>query len=607
MTILKTKVSFILARLKNLSIPEVLYRLSQIAWMQYIKYSGNKPSAPAVDQALLQTLKFPFIHGNFSGDETLQIISGTRYTLNQDPKMIFAFENSNQISSAQVKRQDERVDIRAVWEPARLQHVYQLLQSRHGSSESTSACLAENYTRDDILKWIDKNPFYHGPHYLSAMECGLRIPVFVYALLWLPNLSEADRQKIISTIYEHAWLIIRKLSLYSSLGNHTICEAVGIIFEAAIFRDTVEGKTWIKRGIELLTQETTHQILDDGGPAEQSFNYHRFVLDLYWLAVDFMEKNQIHDCAKMKPRLVKGEAFMKCFQGDNGKLPHIGDSDDGFAVAPGLFPLRMIPDVTIKDICHFADSGYTVIKDSKGACIVFDHGPLGMPPLYNHGHADALSVILNIKGLELLVDTGTFQYNGVPEYRKYFKSTRAHNTVTIDGQDQAVQETGFIWSHPYKTEVVRKEVIEKGFFIEALHTGYRRLQSPVTHKRVVFQTNGLFIVRDSFEGPGIHEFELNYHLHPEANVNDESQWWHIQRDDAVIHMKMLYDDSFQYVSGQEEPLLGWYSAAYGLKERCGVLCCRKAGSARNVTFTTIIGVDVVPDLDKINSLLGRMI
>ena len=47
----------------------------------------------------------------------------------------------------------------------------------------------------------------------------------------------------------------------------------------------------MNRGIDLLQQELFHQILDDGGPAEQSLNYHRFVLDLYWLAVDFMEKN----------------------------------------------------------------------------------------------------------------------------------------------------------------------------------------------------------------------------------------------------------------------------------------------------------------------------
>ena len=66
----------------------------------------------------------------------------------------------------------------------------------------------------------------------------------------------------------------------------------------------------------------------------------------------------------------------------------------------------------------------------------------GMPPLYNHGHADALSITLSVGGKETLVDPGTYRYNGEPEFRKYFKGTRAHNTVTIDGLDQAVQETG---------------------------------------------------------------------------------------------------------------------------------------------------------------------
>ena len=60
-----------------------------------------------------------------------------------------------------------------------------------------------------------------------------------------------------------------------------------------------------------------------------------------------------------------------------------------------------------------------------------------MAPLYNHGHADALSVTLSLGETPFLIDPGTYRYNGVPDWRRYFKGTRAHNTICIDEQDQA--------------------------------------------------------------------------------------------------------------------------------------------------------------------------
>ena len=79
----------------------------------------------------------------------------------------------------------------------------------------------------------------------------------------------------------------------------------------------------------MLAQELPHQVLPDGGPVEQSFAYHRFVLDLYWLAADFLERNELHACAGWKPRLLLGEAFLEACEIAPGVLPAIGDSDDG--------------------------------------------------------------------------------------------------------------------------------------------------------------------------------------------------------------------------------------------------------------------------------------
>jgi hypothetical protein len=197
-----------------------------------------------------------------------------------------------------------------------------------------------SFVREGLLEWLRQNPFLSGPHYMSPMECGLRMPVFFYGLRVLDNLSTGERLKILEALYLHAWWVGRNLSLYSSRGNHTICECLGLVFAGAVFRGFEEGKKWLDTGIRLLTEEVRRQILEDGGPLEQSLAYHRFVLDLYWIAAGFLERNGLADFTAVKERLARGEEFLDAFRDASGNLPTIGDSDDGCAVAPGIAPLR---------------------------------------------------------------------------------------------------------------------------------------------------------------------------------------------------------------------------------------------------------------------------
>ena len=51
-----------------------------------------------------------------------------------------------------------------------------------------------------------------------------------------------------------------------------------------------------------------------------------------------------------------------------------------------------------------------------------------------HAHADALSVEVRYGGVDVLADPGTYCYHGEPEWRSYFRSTIAHNTVEVAGR-----------------------------------------------------------------------------------------------------------------------------------------------------------------------------
>ncbi|OEU79043.1 MAG: hypothetical protein BA873_07685, partial [Desulfobulbaceae bacterium C00003063] len=522
---------FYITRLRNASLPEVAYRLRRafLTWRlgQLLKGNTSPVKIPIIHLYDISNLELPNLKGNINQDHIKQILNGEVFSLDTDKAVLEAFEEEyRDVFFSHVRQTDKSLDIRAVWEPARLQHITELLVFAQCDRTSSLSAKAKQCAKKTLSKWITNSPFLLGPHYISVMECGLRMPVFFCCLKFLEDLSSRESRVLLDTIYLHAWWISKRLSLYSSLGNHTIAECVGLIFAGAIFRKTRGGKQWLEKGFSFLKNELKHQILEDGGPAEQSLNYHRFVLDLYWLSIDFLEKNNLFDCSDIKPRLVRGEDFLNAFQDNRGNMPLIGDSDDSYAMAPGIAPKRSKANPIKRRIKTFKHSGYTVISTEDKITFTFDHGSLGMPPLYNHGHADAMSITLAKDGEKILVDPGTYRYNGVPKWRRYFRGTRAHNTVTIDGLDQAVQETGFIWSKPFRTELMTCQEQEDVLFIEAMNNGYARLEDSVWHKRAVLFFDGTnFIIKDSFKGKGVHDFELNYHLHPDAVASKTNGFW----------------------------------------------------------------------------------
>ena len=590
------KVSWYMKRAKVMSFPEVLHRLEeqcafQVLRLQYFLRRLSKTNDPAGpsegftfcthqcsqlpelswDMEKLQPVQPLLLDGQVPVFDTSWMESPMDMswdqapdTKGQWPRKFFrsiAFRPGNPIG-----------DIRVSWEPARLQHLVALgLIARHSADHIQERALSVIETH--LLSWMKWNPFLQGIHYISVMECGLRILAICHSLDLIRKLLSVSHpiwDTVLRLVRDHASLIARRTSQYSSRGNHTVAEACGLVYAGLLFPEMRHASDWYSLGITLLEEEATRQLLVDGGSVEQSMWYHAFVVDLYGLTLCLLDHHGRRVSEFVYDLYSRAQHFLTTFEQTGGKRPHIGDSDGGYALSPYLC-LRTRSSATT--LClepattTFKTSGYTrmIGRDHcETYSMVFDHGPLGMGPCYGHGHADALALILQVGKHELLIDPGTYGYGVQSEWRQYFRGTSAHNTVTVDDIDQATQETAFLWSNPYECSIVRYETTSEGHFrILARHLGYFERKS-ITHWRgVLFRQTGEWQIWDYLEGSGTHELALHWHVGVDPiphgscyvlNSGCHTLWLQVYGGDTTTHR------------GEIQPIRGWRSPSYGVKE-----------------------------------------
>jgi hypothetical protein len=206
----------------------------------------------------------------------------------------------------------------------------------------------------------------------------------------------------------------------------------------------------------------------------------------------------------------------------------------------------------------FPVSGQSILRSSWGTSqnfatqtqLTFDVGPYRTV----HSHLDALTVTYYSAGRELLTDSGLMTYDAGADF-DYFHGTRAHNTVVVDGRDQAegaanagLTATGLLWAY---------------------QSGSEALNAGVEHARsVVLLQQDLALVIDDLASAEVHDYAQTWHVVPGATVAASG----LDATASVggkavlaVHQAIETGLSLATVRGQAAPMQGWYSSTYGTK------------------------------------------
>ncbi len=245
--------------------------------------------------------------------------------------------------------------------------------------------------------------------------------------------------------------------------------------------------------------------------------------------------------------------------------------------------------------------------------MVIDAGPFGTGRC-GHGHADALSLRLTMNGSRWLVDSGSGVYiSADPAERNILRGTGAHNTLRVDGTDQAIPDEPFSWSGIPTTRVENWATGKTFSYFAGSHNGYERLPGHVTHQRSVLRVNGgrhsLWLVRDSALGAGEHDLELNWHFAADVRLNEVGGGEFValrpEEPEAALRLIMSDKTSEQRHWGVSIAQ-GQISPAYGRYEPAPVLRCAARAKLPAEVATAIVAESVVGEAGQNRRRLNMM-
>jgi hypothetical protein len=219
---------------------------------------------------------------------------------------------------------------------------------------------------------------------------------------------------------------------------------------------------------------------------------------------------------------------------------------------------------------RFPDSGLYLLQcghrgEQDRISVTFDCGELGFKSIAAHGHADALSFTLRAFGTDIIVDPGTYDYFTYPAWRDYFRSTRAHNTIVIDGRDQSEMLGLFLWGRRAEARCLQWEASGDEAVIVGEHDGYCCLSDPVSHRRTIRLDgrNRVVFINDELLAHERHEVVLYFHLAEDCRaVRSGENLLRIECASGTADLEFDPRLTVSAVTGSEDPMLGWVSRGY---------------------------------------------
>ena len=441
-----------------------------------------------------------------------------------------------------------------------------------------------------VMDWVIKNP-RDKDHPLAwrSIEAGIRGNRWTHVFnnfLHSPNFSPEALVFFLSSAYDHSEYLMTK---YSSGSNWALMEAEGMAFIAMTFPEFKASDQWLDEAIRRFNIEIHEQVYPDGHQRELAFGYHMGSISWFLRTYELAQMNGMgnrfsEDYLTMIEKMA--EVPMKLAFPD-GTSPQFGDAWTG---SPGQHYSKLQTWASLfnrPDFMYVGTEGEKGVKPSQTAFAYPQSGLYSMRSAWDpsaislvlkcgpdgggHSQPDNGTFELYAGGRNLTPDSGSFIYSGDPEGRAWFRQSKVHQTLTLNGENIAYAPKILLWQPGDEHDIV---VVENQNYEGMAH-----------RRAVIFYDKSFFIIIDEALGDAEGVLDLNFQLAPGKVDMDENQ----------LAVKTLFDEGYNLSIKAHEtedlnltPMEGQVSFIYTKKEPRPAFSFQKEwnGKGKGMRFVT---------------------
>lgn len=494
---------------------------------------------------------------------------------------------------------DDFGDVKYIWEVSRFSQVFYFIRAYTLTKD-------EKYVEafwNQVESWMVNNPAEMGVNWKCGQEITFRTFAWIFGLYAFEGSKYSTDERIVK-LFKYIYYNIQhveknfEFALKAVKNNHAVSEAAGMFTAGILFPFFKDAERWKKKGKKYLEELASEQIYSDGTYKQYSTNYNRLVLEVYSFVLRLADLNNIKFDKSLENRLLKSVEYLYQMQDqDTGRVPNYG-SNDGALLFPltscdylnykpqlnllyyiltgnrlyesgkheellfwfcGESAIHSLIEKIERKSCEYNEGGYYIIRNNNNHAMIRCGDFKDRP-----SHSDLLHFDLWWEGNNILTDAGTYSYNPEKKYKNYFIQTAAHNTITINNENQMKKGPRFLWFDWPKSDINFFETNDKYNYFEGEHHGYQ----PLIHRRAVYNINKLYIIIDDIFGGNdkTHNLKQNWLL-GDFNTEVEQNKVNIKTNNGnYIINNFNKDVQLKIFKGDENLPAGWRSLYYGKKQ-----------------------------------------
>lgn len=335
------------------------------------------------------------------------------------------------------------------------------------------------------------------------------------------------------------------------LNNHGAMVDFGLIIGSVQLSALAESSEWRQRGFDRLTMNLKSTFDEEGMNSENTIGYHTFNISIFKFVMMFSEQNNlinIHE-GEWTPIIQKANIALQHLVWQNGQIPPIGDSG-----------VQDSSTISINKSRYFKTANFVVVKNNE----IYHSIKCGFTSMV-HKHADETSITLRYQGRDILVDSGSYNYDRKDPYRIYMESTGAHS-----GFHPSFLEGKGVFQYKEQLHSACIEYYEENdaeIYVRCRYS-LKKDRIWVVRESITNFENKFIQIIDTFNSDSPNYFRQRFMFHPDVKIN-KNEGGLIVGSSGPVLFEMSCDGmtSIDIFNGESSlPVIrGWYSPKNNVK------------------------------------------